>query len=315
MDLSALESISKAREESLDFWGLMLLLATALVVIGLVVEYWHDVQEFWVRLTWPMASFPWDKFTALAGGILVTIGVAGELLVTYKASRVETQLRENSHRIETFLTQQAGDAATSAKTAHEEADAVKLGADVIQKRLDKASAQLVDLERQTLIQGPRWRLLEANKDEFINALTPFAGQRLVWVRCSDKTPEGEPYKLQQDIFAFLGSAGWKIEAPVSAIWGECTNGATSMGGNLILFSDAANETVARAARALGNALMNSKIYTATTEAQAGHQEVFRQVLGAGSPWELAAQDPTTVVLLIGKNPLVAVPVPKKQSHK
>jgi hypothetical protein len=125
MDLSALESISKALEKSLDFWGLMLLFATALVVIGLVVEYWHDVQEFWMRLTWPMASFPWDKFTALAGGILVTIGVAGELLVTYKASRVETQLRENSHKIETFLTQKAGDAAASAKTAHDEADAVK----------------------------------------------------------------------------------------------------------------------------------------------------------------------------------------------
>ena len=125
MELSALESISKALEKSLDFWGLMLLLATALVVIGLVVEYWHDVQEFWMRLSWPMAAFPWDKFTALAGGILVTIGVAGELLVTYKASRVETQLRENSHKIEALLTQEAGDAATSAKTAHDEADAVK----------------------------------------------------------------------------------------------------------------------------------------------------------------------------------------------
>ncbi|HME34965.1 MAG TPA: hypothetical protein VKF84_06980 [Candidatus Sulfotelmatobacter sp.] len=125
MELSALESISKALEKSLDFWGLMLLFFTALVVVGLVVEYWHDVQEFWTRLTWPMASFPWDKFTALAGGILVTIGVAGELLVTYKASLVETQLRENSHKIETLLTQEAGDAATSAKTAHDEADSVK----------------------------------------------------------------------------------------------------------------------------------------------------------------------------------------------
>src|ERR1700689_5801593 len=118
MDLSALEGISRALERSLDFWGLMLLLATAVVVIGLVVEYWHDVQEFWMRLTWPMAAFPWDKFTALAGGILVTIGVAGELLVTYKASSAETRLRENSHKIEGLLTQQAGSAATSARIAH-----------------------------------------------------------------------------------------------------------------------------------------------------------------------------------------------------
>ena len=123
MDLSALESISKALEKSLDFWGLLLLLSTAVVVFGLVVEYWHEIEEFWVIVHWPMASFPWVKFKTLVGGILVTIGVAGELLVTYKGSRVETHLRENSHKIEAFLTQQAGDAVASAKTAHEEADA------------------------------------------------------------------------------------------------------------------------------------------------------------------------------------------------
>jgi len=38
--------------------GIDAALATALVVIGLGVECWHDVQEFWIRLTWPMAAFP-----------------------------------------------------------------------------------------------------------------------------------------------------------------------------------------------------------------------------------------------------------------
>jgi hypothetical protein len=148
MGLSALESISKALEKSVDFWGLVLLLSTAVVVFGLVVEYWHDVKEFWVIAHWPMAAFPWDKFKTLVGGILVTIGVAGELIVTYKASRVETQLRENSHRIEAFLTQQAGDAVQSAKTAHEEADAVKGIADEARADAKDALAKAQAAQRE-----------------------------------------------------------------------------------------------------------------------------------------------------------------------
>jgi hypothetical protein len=141
MDLSELERISKALEKSLDFWGLLLLAATAFVVIGLVVEYWHDVKEFWIIVHWPMAAFPWDKFKTLIGGILVTIGVAGELFVTYRASRVETDLRNNSHKIEALLRQQAGDAAASAKIAHDEADAVKGIADAAKKDAEDALAK------------------------------------------------------------------------------------------------------------------------------------------------------------------------------
>src|ERR1035441_9373873 len=103
MDPSALETVSRSLESSLDLLGVMLLAATCLVVIGLVLEYWHEIKDFWVYWRWPMAAFPWNKFAAISGGILVTLGVAGELAFTYIASRKESQLRENNHRIEELL--------------------------------------------------------------------------------------------------------------------------------------------------------------------------------------------------------------------
>src|SRR5579863_9845229 len=117
MDLSALESASKALENSLDFRGWLLLSSTLLVVVGLILEYWHEVEEFSTLIRWPMAQFPWEKLRGLVGGMIVTLGVGGELIFTYMASRVETKLRDNSHRIEATLTKEAGDAKASAIAA------------------------------------------------------------------------------------------------------------------------------------------------------------------------------------------------------
>ncbi len=310
MDLSALESISKILEKSLDFWGLILLLATALVVIGLVVEYWHDVQEFWVRRTWPMASFPWDKLTALAGGILVTIGVAGELLVTYKASRVETKLRENSHKIEALLTQKAGDAAASAKTAHDEANTVKLEADAIEKRLDAASTQLSVIERQVRVQGPRWKLLEVGKDEFIAKLKPFAGQKVFVMYCGrwgGVAPE--PFRVTQDLLNFLTKrhqygAGWNVSG---GTWDLCpAGGGTSAGGNLIMTSLGSGKKVEDAAEALYeilNKLQISTIKLQTDPREANPNSLAVKFFGPGSPWQIAAKDPSVIVILVGDNPM------------
>jgi multidrug efflux pump subunit AcrA (membrane-fusion protein) len=251
MDLSALESISKALEKSLDFWGLLLLLSTAVVVFGLVVEYWHDVEEFWLIAHWPMAAFPWDKFKTLVGGILVTIGVAGELIVTYKASRVETQLRENSHRIEAFLTQQAGDAVQSAKMAHAEADAVKGMADearadakdalakaqAAQRELahaeaDAAKAQAAAAKALSTADKAESHLTEVVKRanelteqlkrvttprslpdsaQVVTSLKPFKGTEYMFTGVCG---DAECIKLLRDIEKVLGLAEWKrVKAP------------------------------------------------------------------------------------------------------
>jgi hypothetical protein len=180
MGLSALESISKALEKSLDFWGLLLLLSTAVVVLGLTVEYWHDVKEFWAVVRWPMASFPWFKFKTLAGGILVTLGVAGEFFFTYEASRVETDLRNNNHKIEALLTKEADEAAKAGGEANERAEEMK---DAIAPR------RITPKERMTLASG----LSRFSKQPVVAYSNPF---------------DAEASILAAEILASLKSAKW-----------------------------------------------------------------------------------------------------------
>jgi len=170
MDLSDLESISKALERSLDIWGLLLLVATAVVVVGLIIEYWHDVKEFWVICRWPMVSFPWDKFKALAGGILVTLGVALELSFTYMASRDETKLRANNHRIEVFLTQQAGDAKKSAQDAEAAFQRVKEEADQVAIVAGRAQREASGAETTANAAGKKAQSVEKQASDLSNKL-------------------------------------------------------------------------------------------------------------------------------------------------
>jgi hypothetical protein len=93
MDPSHLDSAARSLESSLDTWGILLLCATGIVVVGLIMEYWKEADEIWNIIRWPMAKWPWDKIRAFSGGILVTIGVALELYFTYRAGGVESKLR------------------------------------------------------------------------------------------------------------------------------------------------------------------------------------------------------------------------------
>lgn len=169
MDLSALESVSRALEESLDFWGLLVSLSTAVVVVGLLIEYWDEAHQFWTMLRWPAAAFPWHKAKVLFGGLFVTLGVAGELGFTYKASRTETDLRNNSHRIETLLRQQSGDAKDSAKKAQDSADAVGRQYGDLLEKYEAAEKEIIELKAAKL---PR-RLSSDQKDLFRAAVNSF----------------------------------------------------------------------------------------------------------------------------------------------
>jgi len=212
MDLSALERVSKALEKSLDLWGLLLLGATAVVVFGLVIEYWHDAKEFWTIVHWPMAAFPLDKFKTLLGGILVTLGVAGELLFTYKASRVETDLRNNSHRIEALLTRQSGDAKDSAQKAQDSATIAEDKADAVGKQYDDLLKKYNAAERALEVERRKRLALAAS-------LLPrkFADQSGAIARLKDIPPreavfefpdEREPRKTAEQINFVLANLHW-----------------------------------------------------------------------------------------------------------
>ncbi len=125
MDLSALERAARASENSLDGLGFWLFFFTALVVIGLIAEYRHEVVEFWEEIRRPAAMFPWQKFWAITGGVLVTTGVAGELIVGIESSREETGLRNTNHQIESFLNDKASANEREAEQLRKDAERLK----------------------------------------------------------------------------------------------------------------------------------------------------------------------------------------------
>lgn len=193
MDPSALENVSRSLEASLDCWGWLILASTAVVVLGLVIEYWepvHECIEEWLR---PAAAFPWRKFWGLAGGILVTAGVAGELGFTYKASRIETSLRANNHQIELLLNQGVSGALQNAAEANDRATANDLAA-------QRLKAENLRLEA---IIAPRSLSLGAQQ-QIANACSGFKGNGAV---VESYGLDAEGYELSSQILAIFGAIG------------------------------------------------------------------------------------------------------------
>jgi hypothetical protein len=117
MDLPQLGSAIKSLEKSLDSLSVWLIVWTALVVLGLGVELADDLRKVVKE-----RPIKWTKhLLVIGGGLLITMGVAGELFVQFKASKVETILRADSHQVEALLNKQAADANKEAEEVRNEA--------------------------------------------------------------------------------------------------------------------------------------------------------------------------------------------------
>jgi hypothetical protein len=88
--------------ERIEFW---LFFFTALVVIGLLVEYREGLKKLFSE--WPI---DWPHAATMIGAILVVAGVAAELVTEYWASKIEGGLQTVSTQTEGLLFSEASNA-------------------------------------------------------------------------------------------------------------------------------------------------------------------------------------------------------------
>ena len=110
----------KALEDWSDRLSLWERAFTAIVVLGLAIEYLPQIGnaiEWMLGITLPTIRSHTDLLFQL-GGFLVIVGVAGELVVSIRASRVETDLRKETNEVIVKAEERAAEALKSAAEAN-----------------------------------------------------------------------------------------------------------------------------------------------------------------------------------------------------
>jgi len=106
MNSTDLRSQRKNLKTALDSLGKWMTGLTALVVLGLIFEYKSPFFDFLDTCTgWNLFTCNWSTFDKSIGALMVTIGVAGELLIEFFANRREHTLQEITDVIESDLQQ------------------------------------------------------------------------------------------------------------------------------------------------------------------------------------------------------------------
>jgi hypothetical protein len=172
MDASALERDIARLEKSFDSLEVWLAAATILVVIGLVIEYWHEIPES-IHALKESKKWLWKPVCVILGGILITLGVAGELVVQFIASEKETELRKDNDSVFSGLNteaanarldagkaiERAGKAVEDAGKANERASKNEKEAATLRKRAEDEAAARIKLQTQL-----SWRDLTKPKE-------------------------------------------------------------------------------------------------------------------------------------------------------
>jgi hypothetical protein len=142
-----------------DFWFAWLSRFTTLVAIGLAFELPELVYELaaiardWIgflkyRVMLSESHMQLAKVVAFIGWFLIVGGVVGERVAEVKVRNFDTSVQECSDAKVRAATIEAGDAAASAKTAHDEADAVKGIADEARADAKDALAKAQKAQRE-----------------------------------------------------------------------------------------------------------------------------------------------------------------------
>ena len=138
VDIVALQDSIKGLEHNLDRLEFWLSLATGLVVLGLVLEYLFEIPHAIRLLKRKWACKP---LLIMLGGILITVGVAGELAVQFLASSEATALRKANDEAVAGLNLEA--ARLTAMAEAERLERIKLEAAVAPRSLSLDQQRLI----------------------------------------------------------------------------------------------------------------------------------------------------------------------------
>jgi polyhydroxyalkanoate synthesis regulator phasin len=152
--ITALESSSIPLERLLPWF-------TGLVALGVAMEFWVIWREYCnERKAWALGTICAPEKPSLTqfavatlSVLLITGGIVGELWVGIKITSFNgvlrsknAELRSDSDQLLALVTQQAGGAAQSAKTAHDEASMARQEADSFEQDIVSAKKQAADAE-------------------------------------------------------------------------------------------------------------------------------------------------------------------------
>jgi hypothetical protein len=273
-----------------------------------VLEIWEAtiILKRWYRLKrGKEVATPDEKSWAIPatylGLVLVIAGVVGEGVFEALVSNADTALRAHDSQVLAQAVEEAGDAATSAHNAHSEADTVSQEATGIEMRLNRASSQLSGIEKAVKAQEPRWWILDSEKDRFIAALKPYAGQRIIIDFCGGASPEQDLTSARLRTLLEEEYSGWKV---VNHLWPQCL--AAGNGGDMGSETDtssAADNGTLRAAKALSDTLNRMGINNVNfANAPPSFVAIDPFLFGPDAPDGLAVRNPASVVLFVGANP-------------
>jgi hypothetical protein len=218
-----LSNVKSRLENSIDRLGPWIHRATILVVLGLGIEYWGPLAKFF-------ATHEWRYVVDCIGGILVTLGVAGEMLLGFRAAAKDGRLRE----VNSTLFARAEERIA---VLHKEA------------ALALESAENERLERLKLQKALAGRTLPGEDfDRIAQNLLQFSGQAFVM---STDSSNLEQVQFARSIHMALINAGWSFEnlqAPTDS---------PRMLAEGVLIQPTPDERSQEAARALGRDLLES----------------------------------------------------------
>jgi hypothetical protein len=151
-------------ERAIDAWEPYLTVAICLVVVGLILEYREDIGKLAKS-----RPFKWSLLGTTIGGILVTLGVGGELWVHVRTSRLGNELRTANGQVVGLLKEQTADASKGAAVANERANEANKRTVVTEAQMDARTlelrAQLATAEAATKASQAKIAEANANAEE------------------------------------------------------------------------------------------------------------------------------------------------------